>query len=154
VGNLEGLTELAGFDWENGLGNAEHAWNTLLELGVDLSPFGQGAVELNDLVGLPFLHKGELSETLKNAGETFVGWNDWKDDPAYAGGELAGNIGALLVARGASSGLKALPTAAKASDIAAVARVGAALDRLMNLPKLGGGRLDQGRRRGTAHEQS
>ncbi|KAA9161322.1 hypothetical protein FPZ12_014325 [Amycolatopsis acidicola] len=142
AGNLEGLTELIGFDWQNGWSweNAGHAWKTLAALGAIGSPIGVGMLALNEFTGLPGLRKGEYGDTLVNAGKTFVGWNDWKDDPAFAGGELAGNIGAVLALRGASSGaasgLRAFATAAKASRFAAVAKTGAALESLLNLPKV------------------
>ncbi|KAA2267170.1 hypothetical protein F0L68_01180 [Solihabitans fulvus] len=134
AGNLEGITALVGFDWEKGWswGTAGNAWKGLAELTVLMSSVGPMALGLNSAVDLPFLPKGELANTALNMGKSIIAYNDWSTDPARAAGEATFNIGAIIGTRGTSSGLRALATAAKASDIASVARFGAQLENFAN----------------------
>jgi hypothetical protein len=129
VTGLGGLIGYPGGQWS--LANAGTAWQGLgtfaVAVGVYTQPTG---MFLDDTTGVPGFTRGQLGRTLTAAGKTNLAWNEWSKDPARAAGTALFNIvTAVAGTKGAGAALHGVGTAAEASDIATVARIGSVATR-------------------------
>jgi hypothetical protein len=115
-GTVKGLGNLVGFGGWDGL---KQSWGGLLKLGLALSP---ALLVINDHTALPGLPKGTLSNTLKDTGKALLAWDQWKDDPARASGNVVFNVAAIVFGtKGAGATAKGLSAAAKGTRAAELA---------------------------------
>jgi hypothetical protein len=114
---IRGLGDLVGFGGVDGL---KRSWGGNLRLGLALNTEIR---RLNDLVDLPGLPRGTLSQTLVDTGKGLLAWDRWKEDPARAAGNVVFNavsviygpkvVGATL--KGVGAGIKGATTGAEAA---------------------------------------
>jgi hypothetical protein len=117
VRTVKDLGNLVGFGGWEGL---QHSWGANLKLGLALN---KEIRFLNDAIDLPGLPKGTLTRTLVDTGKGLVAWDQWKEDPARAAGNVVFNgvsilygpkvIGAAV--KGVSTGLKGAAVGAEAA---------------------------------------
>ncbi len=121
VGFVTGLGGLIGRDPTTGKWSwsaAGTAWAGMgkfaLALGVYSIP---GGTIVDQTVGVPGLERGELGNTLLNAGKALIAYDEWGKDPARAAGMTGFNIAAAIVGtKGAGTGLRAARSAAKKTE--------------------------------------
>jgi hypothetical protein len=118
---VKGLGDMVGVGgWER----VKESWGGLLKLGLSLSAAAQAVNAFRDL---PHLPRGTLADTLGNAGKGLVAWDQWKDDPARAAGNVVFNAGAIVYGpKGVGAAAKGTVTATKTVAAAVTGRVGAA----------------------------
>jgi hypothetical protein len=115
-GTVKGLGNLVGFGGWDGL---KQSWGGLLKLALALSP---PLLVANQLTALPGLPKGTLLNTLKDTGKALLAWDQWKDDPARASGNVVFNIASVVFGtKGAGATTKGISTAAKGTRAAELA---------------------------------
>ncbi|MBE1467639.1 hypothetical protein [Kibdelosporangium phytohabitans] len=131
------------WSWET----AGAAWKGLgtfaLALGVYALPGGLGAA-LDQKVGIPGFGKGELGNTLLNAGKGIIAYDQWgKGHNGRAAGQATFNIvSAVVGTKGAGGALRGAGAALKGAEAGAVAaRVGGAFvragDFVVKMPTVG-----------------
>jgi hypothetical protein len=115
-GTVKGLGNLAGFGGWDGL---KQSWGGLLKLGLALSP---PLLIANQFTALPGLPKGTLPNTLRDTGKALLAWDQWKDDPARASGNVVFNVASVVFGtKGAGAASKGISTAARGTRAAEVA---------------------------------
>jgi hypothetical protein len=128
---VKGLGGLIGWG-ENGWSwsNAGHAWGGLGKFALALGIYSPAGAILDNTVGVPGFKRGEMGQTLLNAGKGLIAWDDWSKDPARAGGKATFNIVTAVVGtKGAGAAMRGVGAAAEGSRIAALARAGTLLVR-------------------------
>jgi hypothetical protein len=122
VGFVTGLGGLIGRDPTTGRWSwsaAGTAWGGLGKFALALNP---EALIVDQTVGVPGLERGELGNTLLNAGKGLIAYDEWGKDPARAAGTATFNIAAaVLGTKGAGAGLRAAGAAADATRVAGAA---------------------------------
>jgi hypothetical protein len=135
VGIGEGAVDMVkGFAGLVGLGEDWHfSWSTLGQSWGGLGKFALAAVTygtpglsaIDQSVGLPFFQRGEMGETLTEAGKVMIAYDLWSEDPARAAGKTTFNIAsAVLGTKGAGAAIRGAGAAVKGSKVGAVATAG------------------------------
>jgi hypothetical protein len=93
-GDLRGLTNMLGFWGPNG---SVWSLDTLAETWKGLAKLAGASATLpllvyNQFNEVPGYKEGEMLDVLKDAGKGLLAWDEWKEDPARAAGQVTWNV--------------------------------------------------------------
>ncbi|MQA13426.1 MAG: hypothetical protein GEV09_04405 [Pseudonocardiaceae bacterium] len=130
LGALIGRNPATG-EWSWGMAGTAWAGVGKFALAATMAANNPGMVASGRSRAVPgIFDEGEASTLLREAGKSFIAYDQWGEDNARAAGHATFNVVAAIVGtKGAGAALKTTGTAAAGSRVAAVSRAGTAMVR-------------------------